>query len=370
MTRIFPPLVVKAEGWHKDGRGSVEVKHFWGSMRVPAQHYEHKTGGHCQIALDLSLDSSGWTAGALKVMMRLSSSLSYEKAEEVARDFRMLPGMSRAGLERLTQPYASTYQAATREMLDISQDAPLTNEGQGRKMVVEVDGVRVLGQPHESVCEGIEIKSVVIHPVSDPGKRSLLADVCEASKFTGQVAGLMREAGLRQKDEIIGLSDGAQWIKNLFESLGLEQIIDVYHSSSYLDTVMEALDWKEDQPSQTRRSWLTGDIVAATWLHEHSPDPSIWLRWDEKSQTALRYLEERQTHMNYPSYKARGFPIGSGQVEGMNKSVIGYRMKQSGMQWSRSGAGRMAALRAWRCSKVPLVSHDTIRHAAFPCPLG
>jgi hypothetical protein len=100
------------------------------------------------------------------------------------------------------------------------------------------------------------------------------------------------------------------------------------------------------------------------------PDPSSWLVWDESSQTALRYLEERQQSMNYPSYKARGLPIGSGQVEGMNKSVIGYRMKQSGMHWSRSGAGRMAALRAWRCSKTPLVSHDTLRFAAFPSPLG
>jgi hypothetical protein len=361
---------MKAEGWHKDGRGRVEVKHYWGSMSVPGQYYEHKTGSHCQIALDSDLDSSGWTAGALKVMMRLSSSLSYEKVEEVAHDFGMLPGMSRAGLERLTQPYASSCQIATRESLDIAKDAPLNNKGQGRKIVVEVDGVRVLGQPQESVCEGIEIKSAVIHPVSDPSKRSLLADVCEASRFTGQVAGLMREAGLNQQDEIIGLSDGAQWIKNLYESLGIEQIIDVYHSSSYLDTVMEALGWKEDKRSQTRRSWLRGDIVAATWLHEHSPDPSIWFRWDEPAQTALRYLEERQSYMNYPSYKARGFPIGSGQVEGMNKSVIGYRMKQSGMQWSRSGAGRMAALRAWRCSKFPLVSHDTIRHAAFPSPLG
>ena len=47
--------------------------------------------------------------------------------------------------------------------------------------------------------------------------------------------------------------------------------------------------------------------------------------------------------MDYPSFRARGFPIGSGQVEGMNKSVIGNRLKRSGMQWSREGAARMAS---------------------------
>jgi hypothetical protein len=360
---------MKAEGWCKDGRSSVEVKHFWGSMRVPAQRYEHKGGEHCQIALDPKLDSSGWTAGALQVMMRLSASLSYEKAEEVTRELQMLPSMSRAGLERLTQPYARACQHETRELLEVAKDAPLLNEGPGRKVVIEVDGVRVLGQPQDGVCEGIEIKSAVIHLVSDPGKRSLLADVCEASVFTGQVAGLMREAGLRQNDDIVGLSDGAEWIKNLFESLGIEHIIDVYHSSSYLDTIMQTLGWSEAQRLQTRRSWLRGEIAATQWLHYHLPDPRVWLVWDDSSQIALRYLEERQQSMNYPSYKARGLPIGSGQVEGMNKSVIGYRMKQSGMHWSRSGAGRMATLRAWRCSKTPLVSHDTLRHAAFPSPL-
>ncbi len=362
-------METQAEGWHKDGRGQIKVEHFWGSVQVPSQRYEHKDGSHCQVALDPSLDSSGWTAGALNVMMRLSSSMSYEKAAEVSRDFQMLPSMSRAGLERLTQSYASTCQTQTRELLDVAKDAPLL-AGQGRQIVIEVDGVRVLEQAQGGVCAGIEIKSAVIHPVAAPQQRSVLADVCEATLFTDQVAGLMREAGLRQNDEVIGLSDGATWIKHLYENLGIPHIIDVYHSSSYLDTVMENLGWDEDRRTQTRRAWVTGNIKAAEWLQEHNPDEAVWRSWNEPSQTAWRYLEERQQHMDYPSYKTRGLPIGSGQVEGANKSVIGFRMKQSGMQWSRSGAGRMASLRARRCSKQPLVPHDTLRHHAFPCPTG
>jgi hypothetical protein len=339
-------------------------------MRVAAQRYEHQDGRHCQVALDPSLDSSGWTAGALNVMMRLSGSMSYEKAEEVARDFHLLPEMSRAGLERLTQPYAEACQRETRELLAIAKDACLSHEGQGRKLIVEIDGVRVLGQPQTGVCEGIEIKSAVIHPVTDPGKRTLLADVCDAQVFTAQVAGLLRETGVRHKDELIGLSDGAEWIKNLYESLGIKQIIDVYHSSSYLDTLMQALGWSEGQREQTRRAWLRGELAASAWLKQCLPDPTVWLSWDESTLTALRYLEERQHLMDYPAYKLQGFPIGSGQVEGMNKSVIGYRMKQSGMQWSRSGAGRMASLRARRCARTQLVAHDTIRHAAFSCTIA
>lgn len=336
---------------------------------MPAQCYENKAGKHCQVALDRELDSSSWTSGALKVMTKLSASLSYEKAYEVIALFEVLPASSRAALERLTQPYAAACQEETRERLETAQAAELTH-GESRKMVIEVDGVRVLGQPDAGNCPGIELKTAVVYPMASPSERRFLADECQASYFTEQVAGLMREADLRRTDELIGLSDGAEWIKNLFESLGVEQIIDVYHASAYLETVMQTLGWDESRREQTRRSLLRGDINIAEWLKEQVPEPNVWLSWDDETLRALRYLEERQQQMDYPSYKERGLAIGSGQVEGMNKSVIGFRMKQSGMHWSREGAGRMASLRANSCSKKPLLSHDTIRYAAFPCPLG
>jgi hypothetical protein len=346
------------------------VKHLWGKIRLPAQRYEHREGYHCQVADDPEVDSSGWTAGALRVMMRLSGSMAYERAEELVRDFGLLAEMSRAGLERLTQRYAAACQEQTRELLELAQEADLA-EGAGRKMVLEVDGVRVLGQPEGGSCQGMEIKTAVLYPMTSPSDRSVIADRCEAQRFTAEVAGLLREAGLRRNDELVAVSDGAEWIKQLLSNLGIETaILDVYHSSSYLDTVMQALGWDVARREQTRRAWLRGEIKAAQWLSSHLPEPETWLSWDEPAQTALRYLEERQQQMDYPAYKQAGNPIASGQIEGINKSYIGYRMKQSGMQWSPQGAGRMAALRAWRCSKLPLVSHHTIRHAAFPCPIG
>ena len=41
--------------------------------------------------------------------------------------------------------------------------------------------------------------------------------------------------------------------------------------------------------------------------------------WSEEARSAIQYLEQRADRMDYPAYKARGWPIGSGQVEGMNK---------------------------------------------------
>lgn len=114
-------------------------------VEVPAQCYENQAGQHCQLALDRTLDASGWTAGALKVLSQLSSALSYEKAYDVITMFEVLPHSSRAGLERLSQPYAAACQREVRERLEMAQAAELS-KGKSRKMVVEVDGVSVLGQ--------------------------------------------------------------------------------------------------------------------------------------------------------------------------------------------------------------------------------
>jgi hypothetical protein len=92
----------------------------------------------------------------------------------------------------------------------------------------------------------------------------------------------------------------------------------------------------------------------------------VWLSWSEEALGALQYLEKRLDNMAYPSFKAKGYPIGSGQVEGMNKSVIGNRLKRSGMQWSREGAASMASLRAQSCSKHSLVDFDELRQQAYP----
>ena len=93
---------------------------------------------------------------------------------------------------------------------------------------------------------------------------------------------------------------------------------------------MQALGWDEETRKAQRRNWYRAEVNARDWFVQHLPDPSIWLSWDESAQTALRYLETRLDSMDDALFKAKGYPIGSGQVEAMNKSVIGHRMKRSG----------------------------------------
>lgn len=185
---------------------------------------------------------------------------------------------------------------------------------------------------------------------------------------------------MRREDTLIGVADGAPWIDNLFDQLGVEQrILDVYHATCYLDTVMLALGWNDEQRLAHRCSWQRGDINARVWLRHYLPDPELWLAWEPQVLTALRYLEARLNQTDYFDFKAKGYPkvpskagIGSGQIEGANKSVIGARMKHggkvpgaAGMRWSFEGINRMATLRSNQCSAKPFLDFHTTRLLAF-----
>lgn len=50
--------------------------------------------------------------------------------------------------------------------------------------------------------------------------------------------------------------------------------------------------------------------------------------------------------MDYPTYLAKGWAIGSGPVEAACKTVIGRRLKGTGMRRRPDGADAMAHLRA------------------------
>ena len=53
--------------------------------------------------------------------------------------------------------------------------------------------------------------------------------------------------------------------------------------------------------------------------------------------------------MHYPTYRAAGWPIGSGKVERANKLVVEARLTGAGMQWKRENVNPLLLLRNAVC---------------------
>jgi hypothetical protein len=57
------------------------------------------------------------------------------------------------------------------------------------------------------------------------------------------------------------------------------------------------------------------------------------------------YFEKNAQRMRYPQFRQQHLFVGSGVIEAGCKTVIGQRLKQSGMFWTVRGANAILALR-------------------------
>ena len=84
-----------------------------------------------------------------------------------------------------------------------------------------------------------------------------------------------------------------------------------------------------------------GDVIAAARRRLQD----LELPPDHALEKQIAYFEHHQDKMRYQTYRAQGLFYGSGVIEGGCKSVIGQRLKESGMFWTETGATSILSLR-------------------------
>lgn len=298
-----------------------------------------------------------------------SSLLPYRKAVRWLSRWGVATSSSQA--HRLSVGLETANRDQARESLSAQAEQPLERSGRvSRRWMVEIDGVIVPTVEPDAPGRVVwrEVKAAVLYKMNAPYGRYVVTHLGSAEDFSPLVHGLLRHAGVTQADQLIGVSDGAVWIANLMGDLGVHRhILDVFHASQYLEKLMVGLSWDEGRRASTRSSLLRGEIDVRAWLNVNvptNPHPPL----SDEVKGALSYLERQAEleHTTYPKFKAQGIEvIGSGQVEGVNKSVIAARLKVSGARWREQGANGKAFARAEYEAERSVVSFDVVRQQAF-----
>ena len=129
--------------------------------------------------------------------------------------------------------------------------------------------------------------------------------------------------------------------------------MDFYHALEHAGLVLEALLGKNHPDYKKRlRCWvkrLLKDKVRA--LIQETRQQGAGQTSAAVMEKALDYFVRNVGRMQYGTFRAAGYFIGSGVVEAGCKTVIGGRCKQSGMFWSESGAQNILALRCIHSSR-------------------
>lgn len=326
------------------------------------QRYKKPDGSEVSVGVS---DDSGLSSYALERCVDVASRLPYEESQHLLAGFGI--EISSSELARLCQSYNEACEQLTKEKLSEQAFVALerAEDNIAKTWVLEIDGVRILQRPEQGNCEGMEIKDMVLYCLDKPKERYMFSSSMPAHEYIDYVSGLLRQAGVKQQDTVLGLADGAPWIADIFDTLGIAYVIDVFHAVAYLETIMQEMGWDDAKRIRHRHNWYRAKSYASYWLKHYLPKPDGIATWSEEAQRAYKYLKSRQEHMDYKHHKAQGYPIGSGQVESMNKAVIGKRMKQSGMQWSQHGAEAMAVQRSQLCAEHSIVSFEDVRQHAF-----
>jgi len=153
------------------------------------------------------------------------------------------------------------------------------------------------------------------------------------------------------------LSDGAVWLRNIAEEHfpDVILILDWYHVTEYISKVATLLFGKGTAKA---KRWVEyreaelwdGRIEAALRAMDQERQKEDWNQQQRETlDSAYGYIDGNRDRMQYPRYRELGLPIGSGRAEGLCKTLVEGRCKQSGMRnWEPTGAEGVLRLRAAR----------------------
>lgn len=188
--------------------------------------------------------------------------------------------------------------------------------------------------------------------VADPQSHSYVVHMGDWRAFAAKLWAELVRRGIEQVAEVILLSDGAEWIAEvrslLLDGLGIRlvHILDLRHAEEHLWEVArvclgdDASAWSGDPLEHLHQGRVDALLAAISSL------PSPTTAAAALIPTTLTYFAKRRAMLDYPSFRARGYQIGSGLAESACKRLVSQREKGAGMHWTVPGAQAIATLRA------------------------
>lgn len=344
-----------------------------GETPYARSRFECAVCGAARYPGDEELDVVGTTRspGVRRLMSRAGSRTTFKEGRD---DLKLYAGLSVSAkdVERVAEKLGAEMEDWSRREREglLRQEEPLRVEKDIPVLYVACDGTGTPMVPSELVgrkgkqkdgsAKTREAKLGCVftqtttnaegYAVRDPDSTTFVGAIETAEEFGCRLYAEAVRRGLWRAQRVVVLGDGAAWIRNLVETHfpGALQIVDLYHTREHLDALAKLLSQGEDKKSQRYRlSWWTlldegqGEKICSQARALLPPSGEI----RTKAEAEIHYLERNQERMRYTDYRAQGLFVGSGVIEAGCKTVIGQRLKQSGMEWTVRGANSIIALR-------------------------
>lgn len=333
--------------------------------------------GHChhgQFPADVELDieNTEFSPGVRRMQAMVGQNAPFNHGRE---QMKVL-----AGLEVTTKSVERTAEAigediARRERAQIEKaiqlDLPVVAGKPIPVLYVEMDGTGVpavkketLGHPGKADGQPAHTREVKLgcvftqtqcdkegFPIRDPDSTTYTGAIETAEEFGKRIyLEVAKRGGGRALNKVV-LGDGAEWIWNLADLHfpGAIEIVDLYHARQHLwelarklypnDAAQQKAWMKKHQRRLLDKGKIEKLVLMLRAIDRTNPEVI------EKIRIETNYFERNAERMRYPKFRRQHLFVGSGVIEAGCKTVIGSRLKQSGMFWTVRGANAIIALR-------------------------
>ncbi len=191
-------------------------------------------------------------------------------------------------------------------------------------------------------------------PMRDPDSTTYVGAIESSELFGLRIYEEAVRRGSETAGRLVVLSDGARYNKSIAATHfpGATHIIDLYHAREHLQEIARGLAVAPavaEQWSGLLDMGRVEDLAAAVRGQLKAKALSVEDRklWESK----LPYFEGNAAAMRYADFRLQRLFVGSGVVEAGCRTVIGQRLKHSGMFWSLRGANAIIASRCCQFSR-------------------
>lgn len=356
-------------GQIRKGRATISVQGIFGRFQLERDYYYRagKDQGHFPADVALGLEV-GYTPALAKLMcLEGADETTYLKAErhleqtggimvsarQIQRVVQRVGGSAQQWQERQRQPGV-----CDAPVLYVSADGtgvPMAGQELKGRRGKQADGTAKTRQVYLGCVFTQHRTDAQGHPVRDYESTTYVSSFQPIDEFGPLLRQEAIGRGMGEAGQVVLLIDGAAGLENMGRLCFKDsvQIVDFYHAMEHAGLVLEAWIGKEHPDYKKRlRRWakcLLQDkvetLIHQTRRHCAGTPPQAAV------EQALGYFVRNVSRMQYGTFRAAGWFIGSGVVEAGCKTVIGGRCKQSGMFWSESGAENILALRCIHSSR-------------------
>jgi len=370
-----------------------------GPVRVLRTLYRPRGGGQTVVPMELrsGIVEGFWTEQAAALGAWAVAHLVPGEAEAL---FERIGSMqpSRASLDRLPKALSETWEAKRVEMGEavrasecVPQDTAVVAVSLDGVHVPMKDGERAQKRERQAAqgklrrgpagyreascatlsfydAEGEMHSTIRFARMPEAGKRTLKQMLVE------EVASALED---RPALRIVKLADGAKDNWTFLSQMLPEgvEIVDFFHATEHL---FEALSVAHGANNATTHAEFERLRHALRW-YKHGVGyviaelKRLETRYPRRKVIGRerRYFEANRSRMRYAEFAEAGLPIGSGIVEAACKTLVGERLKQSGMRWREAGGQAILTLRgliqsdrfdaAW-----PLLAAEYKREVSLP----